>query len=148
MYKRLQVKYLLFVSDFVFSTEFRKISIKLHENLPSGSRFVPRGRTDGHTDRLTERHDEANRHIWHKNSLLENAYLKLDANTRIKTKCYSYWMLQETRGIRKFLDWRANTLIILPLEGGGMFGVALNYGISQSFLCVFTVVVFLHRYTV
>ena len=35
-------------------------SIKFHENLFTGRRVVPRGRTDRQTDRQTDRHDEAN----------------------------------------------------------------------------------------
>jgi hypothetical protein len=55
MWKRLQVKFPLFLSGFnetlIFSTDFRKISnIKFHQSPSSWSRVVPCGRTDGHTD--------------------------------------------------------------------------------------------------
>jgi hypothetical protein len=51
MYTRLHVKYSLFLLDLnktrIFSTDFRKIfNIKFHENPSSGSRVVPRGRTN------------------------------------------------------------------------------------------------------
>jgi len=36
-------------------------SIKFHKNPFSGSRVVPCGRTDMHTDRMRDRHDKANR---------------------------------------------------------------------------------------
>ena len=52
MYIGLHVKYLFFLSDFNEIWIFEKYSnIRLHENLSSGSRTVPCGRTD--------RHDEA-----------------------------------------------------------------------------------------
>ena len=54
MWKRLHVKYSLFVSSFneswILSTDSRKNSnIKFHQNLSNGS-LVPRGRTHGRTD--------------------------------------------------------------------------------------------------
>jgi len=60
-YTGLDVKHLLLLSDFNerlnFSKDFRQIlNIKLHEKPYSGSRVVPRGRTD--------RHDEVNSHLW------------------------------------------------------------------------------------
>jgi len=55
MYAALHVKYPLFLSDTnqtsILSTKFRKASdIKFHRNLSSGSRVVPCGDTDWHTD--------------------------------------------------------------------------------------------------
>jgi len=54
----LHVKYLLFLSEFNknVSTDFRKIlKYQIHENPSSGSRVVPRRRTDGWTNRRTWR---------------------------------------------------------------------------------------------
>jgi len=54
MYVGLHVKGPLFSSDFnetcIFMTNFRKIHIKLNENPPDGSRFVPCRETDGRTN--------------------------------------------------------------------------------------------------
>jgi hypothetical protein len=55
IYVRLHVDYLILLSDFnetwIFSTNCRKYwNVKLHENLSSGSRVSPRGRTDGQWD--------------------------------------------------------------------------------------------------
>jgi hypothetical protein len=56
MWKRLRVKYPLFLSAFnetwVFSTDFRKKvwDIKFHQNPSSGSRVIPCGRTDRRRD--------------------------------------------------------------------------------------------------
>jgi hypothetical protein len=40
-------------SNWIFSSDLKKKKLKFHENLSGGSRFLPRGRTDGRTDRDT-----------------------------------------------------------------------------------------------
>jgi hypothetical protein len=59
LYICLHVKYPLFLSDFnetsIFSKDFEKYSnIKFHENPCSGSRAVPRDRTDGRLEGQTD----------------------------------------------------------------------------------------------
>jgi hypothetical protein len=60
MYINLQVKYSLFLPILVkleFSLQiFENIEMKFHENPSSGSRFVPRGRTEGQMEKKTDRH--------------------------------------------------------------------------------------------
>ena len=66
-WKRLHVKYTLFLSDFnktwIFSTYFRKSSnYKLHHSIQWEPSYSTR--TDRQTDRPTDGHDEANSNFW------------------------------------------------------------------------------------